>query len=390
MALTGEWRETGAVAVVGGIGVATLLAHVYHLAVHDLPLLAVVFGVLLPMAVSATLIGAALWLGRSDRGDLTARVAAWSVAGAAVLVALAGANVVFQLAAGSTIEDVSMVILAQGSVGALLGVLLGFYDVQRIESRRRLVGERETATRLSRRLNVLNRVLRHDIRNKVTVIKGNADLVAAATRQTETAAETIRQQADEMVRLSEHARKLQAVLGDDEVVTEPVDVSTLVSAKAMRLRRDHEYATIHADVADDVWSEVSAFVDSAIENLLVNAVAHNDGTSPTVWIDVSTAEDDGGRVVVVRVADDGPGIPPDEVAVLQRGRETALEHASGLGLWFVHWIVTESGGSVDFEEREPRGSVVELTLPWTEPPEEGATVDSAVEPVEERGPAAGE
>ena len=55
------------------------------------------------------------------------------------------------------------------------------------------------------------------------------------------------------------------------------------------------------------------------------------------------------------------------VAVLQRGRETSLEHASGLGLWLVHWIVTESGGSVSFEEREPRGSVVELTLPRAEP-----------------------
>ena len=370
MVPNGEWREAGAVAVVGGLGVASLLAHVYHLAAHDLPPLAVVFGVLLPMAVSATLIGCAVWLGGSGLGDLSARVAAWSVAGAAVLLALSGANVVFQLAAGSTIEDVSMVLVVQASVGGLLGVLLGFYDVQRIESRRRLLGEREMATRLSRQLNVLNRVLRHDIRNKVNVIKGNADLVAAGSGQTETAAETIREQAQEMFRLSEHARKLQAVFGEDDVETGPVDVSTLVSAKAMRLRRDHEYATVHADVAADLWAEANAFVDSAIENLLVNAVEHNDGTSPTVWVDVTDAERDGERVVVVRVADDGPGIPPAEVAVLQRGRETSLEHASGLGLWLVHWIVTESGGSLAFEEREAGGSVVELTLPGIEPPEE--------------------
>jgi K+-sensing histidine kinase KdpD len=65
--------------------------------------------------------------------------------------------------------------------------------------------------------------------------------------------------------------------------------------------------------------------------------------------------------------------------VLQRGRETSLEHASGLGLWLVHWIVTESGGSVSFEEREPRGSVVELTLPRTEPvePDDDAAADEA-------------
>ena len=62
----------------------------------------------------------------------------------------------------------------------------------------------------------------------------------------------------------------------------------------------------------------------------------------------------------VRVADDGPGIPAAEVNVLERGYETPLEHGSGLGLWIVNWIVTESGGGISFDENDPRGSVVTL------------------------------
>ena len=351
--------------MVAGLGVLTFIAHGYHLLTDQLPPLAVLFGVAMPMAVSLALVGCSVWLSKADVGSNAARVAAWSLTGAVMLVALTDGIIVFQWAVGGVISEVSVVLLTQASVGGLVGFLIGVYDVKLQVSRERLATEHEMATRLSRRLNVLNRVLRHDIRNKVNVIRGNADLVAAGTGETETAAETIRQQADRMFQLSEYARELQAVLDQEEINTEVIDVGTTIAAKAMRLGRDHGYVTIHQDVAEEAWADVSPFVDSAIENLLANAVEHNDdSTSPTVWVDVAVE----GDVVTVRIADDGPGIPAEEVAVLQRGRETSLEHTSGLGLWLVHWIVTESGGSVSFEEREPEGSVVELVLPRADAP----------------------
>ncbi|WP_195155780.1 hypothetical protein, partial [Halorubrum sp. AJ67] len=52
-----------------------------------------------------------------------------------------------------------------------------------------------------------------------------------------------------------------------------------------------------------------------------------------------------------------------ERAVFTEARETALEHASGLGLWLVHWIVTESGGDLKIDTREPTGTVVRMWLP---------------------------
>ena len=366
-----KWRRRGAVAVVAGLGVLTFLAHGYHLATNELSAMAVLFGVAMPMAVSLTLVGSAVWLSRAEIGPNGPRVAAWSLTGAVMLVALTDGIIVFQRSVGGFVSDVSVVLLMQASVGALIGFLLGVYDVERQLSSERLAEEHEMAILFSRRLNVLNRVLRHDIRNKVNVIRGNADLVAAGTDETETAAQTIRHQADQMFQLSEYARELQAVLDQEAVNTEPIDVGTTIAAKAMRLRRDHGYATIHQDVDDGAWADVSPFVDSAIENLLANAIEHNDAASPTVWVDVAVGDD----VVRVRISDDGPGIPPEEVAVLQRGRETSLEHASGLGLWLVHWIVTESGGTVSFEEREPTGSVVELTLPRTEPPDSTDSIE---------------
>ena len=68
-------------------------------------------------------------------------------------------------------------------------------------------------------------------------------------------------------------------------------------------------------------------------------------------------------VVEIRVADEGPGIPEMERAVLLRGAETPLEHMEGLGLWFVNWTVSASGGTVEVVGNDPQGTVVVVSLP---------------------------
>ena len=64
-------RHVAAVAFVVGLGALTFLVHGYHLLTEDLPLFAVTFGVLVPMAVSATLIGCGVWLARAGFGART-------------------------------------------------------------------------------------------------------------------------------------------------------------------------------------------------------------------------------------------------------------------------------------------------------------------------------
>ena len=364
-------QERVAVATVAGLGVVTFLVHVQHIWTNDLPTLGLLFGALIPMALSVSLVGSACWLYWADLGSHALRVATWCVVGAVVLVGAASVVTVFQLSVGGRTTAVWYVLTVQTTVGCLLGFLLGVYDTQRLETREELREERETAGELGRRLTVLNRVLRHDIRNSVNVIRGNAQLIRQGTNDADVVAETIHEQADEMARVSEQARELEAILSAEEVDTEPIDLSTTVSAKALAVKRRHEYATVHRSIEEDVWIRASPMIETAVENLLENAIEHNDAGHPAVWVDVTTEDRDGREAVTVRVEDDGPGIPPDQIAVLERGRETALEHTSGLGLWLVAWIVRASDGDVSFEEREPRGSVVELRLPRTEPPDTG-------------------
>ncbi|MEW1718421.1 HAMP domain-containing sensor histidine kinase [Streptomyces sp. NPDC093109] len=78
-----------------------------------------------------------------------------------------------------------------------------------------------------------------------------------------------------------------------------------------------------------------------------------------------------GPMVVVRVADDGPGAPPDQLPSLldrfTRGAAHQNIPGSGLGLAIADEIARRSGGRLTAAAREPRGLVVELSLPEAPP-----------------------
>jgi signal transduction histidine kinase len=65
--------------------------------------------------------------------------------------------------------------------------------------------------------------------------------------------------------------------------------------------------------------------------------------------------------VTVRVEDDGPGIPDDELGVVTEGEETPLKHGSGLGLWIVQWGCRWLGPDPEFEVTE-KGTTVRFRL----------------------------
>lgn len=93
--------------------------------------------------------------------------------------------------------------------------------------------------------------------------------------------------------------------------------------------------------------------------LVENAIAHNDQPSPTVEIRVRTQ--DTGRTLV-EVVDDGPGLPEHEARVIEDTVEAPLEHGSGMGLWLAQWVSLKNGGPLQIDSTDQGGTVVSLTL----------------------------
>ncbi|QWC19508.1 PAS domain-containing sensor histidine kinase [Halorubrum sp. 2020YC2] len=211
------------------------------------------------------------------------------------------------------------------------------------------------------RLAVLTRVLRHNFRNDLNVVTGFTGRAVEAVDDPKLTAELERviETAERLLRLGETSRKVERLLSQ-RPSPRPVALGAAVDAAlesldtAVRAR-----GVIDVDVPEGVVVSAVPFLPEAITELVDNAVRHNDADDPRVRI--SAAELPSESWVSLVVADDGPGIPPAERAVLT-GEETPLEHASGLGLWYVNWIVTAGGGSLDIVESKAGGSRIELSL----------------------------
>jgi PAS domain S-box-containing protein len=217
--------------------------------------------------------------------------------------------------------------------------------------------------RRQQQLQVLQRVLRHNLRNDMTVVLGHADRLLHEDQDSATwrrSVERIQETAEELLDLGEKVRMTRQSLPDEVAHRSTIDATSLLADLAEEYRRSFPEATVTCRV-DVERCPVDGTIETALSELLDNAIHHSDTDAPTVELSVRTV--DGGDWVELRVADDGPGIPDEERAVLRRGAETALLHGSGLGLWLVNWTVTAAGGEVEIDSSETYGSVVTVRVP---------------------------
>ena len=100
-------------------------------------------------------------------------------------------------------------------------------------------------------------------------------------------------------------------------------------------------------------------------NIIDNAIEATSGKGHVV---VTTSHEPETNVVVVEIADDGPGIPPEDRDKLFVPYYSTKRRGSGLGLAIVSRIVAEHRGRIRVESNQPRGSRFILGLPVAERP----------------------
>jgi PAS domain S-box-containing protein len=224
-----------------------------------------------------------------------------------------------------------------------------------------VVNSRDVTDRRRReqRMNVLNRTLRHDLRNAMNVILGNAELLMRE-HGTDDRAETVRSTAASMLELSNKVREIERALDTSDSPREMVDVVSVVEEYVSAVRRSRPDVDVEVDLPESEWVLANNRIGAVIDNAIENAIDHSE--DPRLRVAAEDAELAGDDAVRITVADDGPGIPEEELAVLTEGGETPLEHTSGIGLWLIQWIVAESAGEVTFEESEWGGTAVRITL----------------------------
>ncbi|WP_299262828.1 PAS domain-containing sensor histidine kinase [Halorientalis sp.] len=244
--------------------------------------------------------------------------------------------------------------------GELRKVVATVRDVsERVEHQRQLANRTE-------QLEVLNRVVRHDIRNDMTVVLAWLEALEAHIDEDGVdALDRIERASEHVVELTDIVRDhVDVVVGDSEIEPEPTDLGGVLRTQFTKRRESYPEAVFRVDgELPDARVAADGMLSSVFRNLLNNAVQHNDGQSPTVT--VSAARD--GDVVRVRVTDDGPGVPDTQKKAIFGKSEKGLDSpGSGIGLYLVYSLVESYGGSVWVEDRPGDGSgavfVVELPV----------------------------
>ena len=227
------------------------------------------------------------------------------------------------------------------------------------------VTERKRSERL---IQVLNRVLRHNLRNDMGVVRGLGELLEDDPDETADLGNTIKETADELIELSEKARELEAAAGRAGTPSR-IDPESLLAEIVAPFRREHPHVTIDVRIRSDRAICAGDEIRKALSELIENAIKHTVASNPHVVVTVESDEE----WVVFSVEDNGTGIDEMETAVISKGEEHALEHGAGLGLWLVNWIVTRYGGSFQVRSRED-GSRATIRLPKIDDDE---TIESA-------------
>lgn len=196
-------------------------------------------------------------------------------------------------------------------------------------------------------LSVLNRVLRHNLRNKMNIIQVYATQLKEIPEAAE-AAVAIEDAADELLTISEQIRKFDSIIAADERDLQTLDLARLVRIGVADLRNRHSETDIELLGSDEALIRAHETLSPALTDLLT-LTDTLDG--PSLTIEVAVEE----TAIVLTIVDRGHGLNRSDLDVVASGGETPLEHLQTLELWLIRWAVEESHGefTVDTADSDP-------------------------------------
>lgn len=321
-----------------------------------------VVGVATTLPFVAGVAYAGYWLRESDIApERHRRVWWWTVTGGAASVLL-NVAIMAVMPVASVLLGVAWLRWA-AAVGCGVGVAIGVTEARSIQSATAAERNRVRAEHLEVQrdlLDYLNSLLRHEVLNASNVISGYASLLKEEfdedSREYEYS-DVIHRRSDEITTVIDDVRVLLQA-AEHDVSLEDVNLSGVLREELAKLGDIEEDVEVEASIPDDVYVPGNPLLRRVFGNVLSNAVRHNDSDPPRVSVDL-TAEDD---AVAVEIADNGPGIPEEEVdGLFERPSRRTADH--GLGLYIVGQLLDQYGGDIELVETGDAGTTFRITLP---------------------------
>lgn len=227
------------------------------------------------------------------------------------------------------------------------GVMVNVRDITKRKNRE------QALERQKERLQELTSFLSHDVQNQLSVVSGYIDL--ARNQEDFGELKNAISGVKRIEQLIDQARKLAQ--SEKEITDyEAIELSTIVEQSWETVAGADVGATVTID-ADITFEADRKRLRSMIENLLVNAIEHG-GTDVSVRVGaIETAGERNGFYI----ADDGPGIAPEDREKVFEANYTTTGDGAGLGLAIVTQAAEVHGWNVEVTESAEGGARFEIT-----------------------------
>ncbi len=268
-----------------------------------------------------------------------------------------GGGEAFELTLGVTVSPL------RDERDAVFGRIVSFQDLTEL---RRLELHMRRAERLAT-VGQLAAGVAHEIRNPLAAISGSIELLRAAPTASEDDRALMAIVHREIYRLNALIDDLLDYANPRPSQSVTFDLGVLVEETAQVARADQAFEAI--ELAVDVARPLSVHGDPAkLRQVLWNLVrnARDAATTGGRHVRVAARASEAGDLMVV-VADDGPGIPADQLGKIFDPFFTTKRAGTGLGLATCHAIVAEHGGRIDVESEVGVGTTMTVRLPARDP-----------------------
>jgi two-component system sensor histidine kinase PilS (NtrC family) len=269
---------------------------------------------------------------------------------------------VFRQPKGNSIElglSVAALPLPDGSRGFL-------YTFQDVTDIRRF----EQNARLQQRLAAVGEMaagIAHEIRNPLASMSGSMQMLKQELPLSGDQAQLMDIVLKESERLNQTIKSFLAYARPQRFSLQRLDLRKIVNETAMLLRNSTEVEDRHDVEVMQSDSDVMLDADEGqIRQIIWNLATNGLRAMPNGGVlRLSATEEttDAGRVAVLRVEDEGVGIPPEEVDSIFQPFRGSFGKGTGLGLAIVYRIVTDYGGNIEVKPRAGGGTVFRVAFP---------------------------
>jgi K+-sensing histidine kinase KdpD len=206
----------------------------------------------------------------------------------------------------------------------------------------------------------MHRVLRHNLRNDMTVVLCLLDEIEATTDgESQQHVDRARETIDGLVAMTDKVRQVNVTANSTHTRTEPIDLVGVVENRVRKLRADNPGVEITTDLPAEAPVAVSGEFGIVVDNVVESALSRA-AEDPRLHLTVTRERGS----VELTFEDHTGAIPEADLFAVAAESETDLEHGFGVELWLVHWLVDANDGELRFEtEGETRCIRIELDAP---------------------------